>query len=384
MLTLRRNRWLISTLLFVQASALPLSAFASAFADVEDTHPYAASIEQLRKLEIIHGFERPGDYPVFWPDQSITRAEFVAMVVRTIAPQTLINGCLADEQLLGATGLPFRDVTIDDWFAPSLCVAWAQGLVSGFPDATFRPENAIRFSEAAKILSVAFQLTDKSLPDLDVLGKEWYLRYIHFLDSASAIPPSIQGPNRNITRGETAEMIARLIGGGAPPSVTRSLSEAEVLHPVRWMTEDRSDLGIHFSYPDSWPTPYELDRGTNERLRLPKYQSRWTMTFGPRRTCLGNSLCTERDFSLSGYAPTQIPATLEDITHTMTVHIVSDETTDTVRTIVFDEDLSVCRVRSALFITKERMIRFALHCGSTLEDPTKAFMQLLERMKVDA
>ncbi|MEI8229748.1 MAG: S-layer homology domain-containing protein [Candidatus Peregrinibacteria bacterium] len=385
MLHSRISRWLLALLVLLGAIAIPFAAAASAFDDVPDTHPYAPAIETLRTMEIIHGFASPGGYPVFWPDQSITRAEFISMVVRTIAPQTTIDGCLSDERLLklDGGGLPFVDVPQDSWYEPSLCVAWSKNIISGYADGTFRPDASIRFSEAAKILSVAFGLTDQNLPDLSVLGKEWYQQYIHFLAIAKAIPSSIVGPNDRITRGETAELLVRLIGEDAAPSVKVSLPEEEVFNPVQWITDERKDLHLTFSYPDSWTSPHFLSRGSYERNRLPRYTSDWTMYVGPKRICPGFNACIERDFSISAFRASEIPDTLDDLDTSLGISILKDKTQNGIRTILFDEDTPICTVRSALLITHDRMLRLGLHCGSTLNDPGNALLELLGRLKVE-
>jgi hypothetical protein len=85
----------------------------------------------------------------FEPDQQVTRAEFTAIVMRSLglAPQS--------------GTLPYRDVTASDWFAPVVAAANANGLISGYEDQTFRPNAPISRAEATAILNKAWTITGK-------------------------------------------------------------------------------------------------------------------------------------------------------------------------------------------------------------------------------
>ena len=86
----------------------------------------------------------------FKPDQEITRAEFVALVNR------------AFEKLSeNATG-GFSDVKPADWFYDEVASAKAAGYISGYPDGTFKPYNAITRQEAAVVITKLLGLTPES------------------------------------------------------------------------------------------------------------------------------------------------------------------------------------------------------------------------------
>ena len=86
----------------------------------------------------------------FDPDRSITRSEFVALVVR---------GLGLKEQ---APGGEFIDVSSDDWFAGSIGAAVEAGLIQGFGDHTFRPNDLITREEMAYISEKAIDYADSS------------------------------------------------------------------------------------------------------------------------------------------------------------------------------------------------------------------------------
>jgi len=375
-----KYRWLLP-LLFV----LPLSAHAGYFADVKDTDSYAPAIETLRTLGIVKGFERPGERWVFWPESSVTRAEFVKMAVLALFPQTTIDSCLGDESSLTKYGLgmPLWDVPRDAWFAPTVCVAWSNRLISGYSDGSFQPDRTITLAEGAKILAVGFNLPTLNAPDLESMGNEWYRPSILALSRANALPVSAEGFDHRLSRGEVAEMIARLLKVlKQNPVEGVSLTPGQAANPVEWVPYVRRDLKISFSYPGSWDTPHELPAGSFDRDRLPKLKSSWKIFFGQARTCWGWNMCVERDFSISAFPRQNFDLAMEELEQNLSAYILSDETVNDVRTVLFEEE-GDCPLRSAFIATRGTFFRFSLHCGSTLSDPVNAFLQLLGRLTVN-
>lgn len=168
----------------VALAASPRTALA-VFSDVEQTSEYFVSIEYVRNQSIVQG------YPdgTFRPNNTINRAEFIKIIVNAFA-KSGGSHCFADIR--------------DEWFAPYVCGAKEQNIISGYADGTFKPEQNISFAEASKILSVALQLP--RFPP----GETWYEPFIRALSDAHAIPVSIADPSQLLLRGEMAEMIYRL------------------------------------------------------------------------------------------------------------------------------------------------------------------------------
>ncbi len=375
-----RSRWI-----FVLTFALlPLSAHAGYFRDVEDDAPYAPAIEMLRELGIVEGFEHPGERRVFWPESSVTRAEFVKMTVQALYPETQIASCMDDEANLTRYGLGmvFWDVPRDAWFAPSACTAWSHHLVSGYSDGSYRPDRTITLAEGAKILAVGFGLPTLNAPDLTSLGDEWYRPSILALSKAKAIPQTAEGYDHRLTRGEVAEMLARLLQiADENPVAAVSLSPGDAANPVTWVPYVRRDLKFSFSYPSVWDKPQELPAGAFDRDRLPALKSAWKIYFGPARTCWGWNLCVERDFSLAAFPRSAFDVAVEDLRQNLSARILSDETVNGMRTVLFEEE-GDCPLRSAYIATRETFLRFSLHCGSTLSDPVNVFLRLLGKLTV--
>ncbi len=159
------------------------------FSDVSASHVNFAAIKYLKENDIVGG--NPDG--TFLPNDTINRAALTKIIVEAkFKGQATGGNC-------------FPDVT-DEWFAPYVCFAKERGIVGGYPDGTFQPNNPVKFVEAAKIISVGFSYTSADSPTIP-----WYKLFVDTLSSKSAIPTTVIEFEENITRGEMSEMIYRLL-----------------------------------------------------------------------------------------------------------------------------------------------------------------------------
>lgn len=100
----------------------------------------------------------------------------------------------------------FPDIEAGMWFEKYVCEAKNRKVIGGYPDGTFQAVNEINFAEAAKILVNSFQITHREVQ----AGEEWHVPFLITLEEKSAIPTSVQKTNHPLTRGEMAEMIMRI------------------------------------------------------------------------------------------------------------------------------------------------------------------------------
>jgi len=151
-------------------------------------HNYKPAIEYLLNKNIVQGYADG----TFKPDYGINRAEFTKMLI----------GAKYGQDTLGNEYNCFADVR-SDWYAPYVCFAKKNGILSGYPDGTFQPAREINFVEAAKILALIYQLDVQS-------GGAWYEGYVKTLQEKNYIPQTVSYLDKPITRGEMAEMIWRI------------------------------------------------------------------------------------------------------------------------------------------------------------------------------
>jgi len=143
-----------------------------------------------------------GEKRLFHPERPINRAEFTKLVLLASGDHAAPPPCEEN---------PFPDVSKNEWYASYICAAKKKGIVSGFPDGTFKPGININFANGAKILVNSFAVATKENDLTAVDGMElWYKPYILALLRVNAIAPTVSAFDHLITRGEMAEMIFRL------------------------------------------------------------------------------------------------------------------------------------------------------------------------------
>ncbi len=174
-------------------TALLSSNALAAFPDVASTHTNVDAINHMQRAKIIEGYP-DGSYQ---PDRQINRAEFTKIIVGAYFTADEINKC-------DTSKLTFPDTSKDTWYSPYVCLAVEEGIIDGYPDGTFKPGDQINFVESAKIILEASTTGTYN----DTI---WYKPYVEGLESEKAIPTTITKFDHEITRGEMAEMIYRLL-----------------------------------------------------------------------------------------------------------------------------------------------------------------------------
>ncbi|OGJ57015.1 hypothetical protein A3H22_01545 [Candidatus Peribacteria bacterium RIFCSPLOWO2_12_FULL_55_15] len=107
----------------------------------------------------------------------------------------------------------FPDVPRLSWFASFVNAARCSGLIDGYPDGTFKPVNTISFVEASKIITVQHASHVGINSPIDHgPSGEWYYGPVARLEAYDAIPKTIMGLTDKLTRGEMAEILYRLEG----------------------------------------------------------------------------------------------------------------------------------------------------------------------------
>lgn len=101
---------------------------------------------EIRLMAARHVIAGRGDGG-FEPDRGITRAEYITMLYYALRLKPVIR-----------EDASFTDVGPDDWYYPYVKTGVALGLVCGYPDNTFRPEQKVSRAEMAAILVKAVNL----------------------------------------------------------------------------------------------------------------------------------------------------------------------------------------------------------------------------------
>jgi len=127
-------------LALVVALTMVLGTVSFAFTDVsEDSEVYTA-VQTLSSLSILNGYEDGS----FGPEKDITRAEFAAVVCRALGLGSPAKGATQ-----------FADVPADHWAAGYINLVAGLGIVNGYGDGNFGPEDNVTYEQAIKMLVVA-------------------------------------------------------------------------------------------------------------------------------------------------------------------------------------------------------------------------------------
>lgn len=131
------------TLAVVLAFAMILSMGAVstfAYSDVTAGTKTDEAVTILSNLSIIKGYEDG----TFKPDETVTRAEMAAIICRTLGYESQAQSSM------GTT--VFTDVAADHWASGYVNVAQAQGIINGYGNGLFGPEDKVTYEQAVKMI----------------------------------------------------------------------------------------------------------------------------------------------------------------------------------------------------------------------------------------
>ncbi|OME98093.1 hypothetical protein BK124_12705 [Paenibacillus amylolyticus] len=121
-------------------------AYDKSFEDVAPTHWASEAIKFLSAKHVLTGKTETA----FDPQGQTTRAEFAALIVRTLGLEVKGND------------LPFGDVSKDAWYADSVAAAYQAGLVQGIANDKFAPTQTISREEMAVLMMRAYEYQSQS------------------------------------------------------------------------------------------------------------------------------------------------------------------------------------------------------------------------------
>lgn len=180
------------------------------FADIQG-HISQKSIEAMAARNILNGLSDTQ----FAPDRTMTRAEFAAIVTRSLG----LTPKAADV---------FKDVSADSWYAPYVGTAYSYNLIQGTSADTFTPEQTITRQEAAVMVARAAKLSgmDTNVQDIeirDMLAQftdytktaEWARASLAFSYKEHILSQEMIEilPEAAVTRSEVADMLYHLLMG---------------------------------------------------------------------------------------------------------------------------------------------------------------------------
>ena len=169
-----------------------------AFKDVKPGDWFFEDVMQAASAGIVKG---QGD-GIFAPRDNVTRRDFAIMLCRVLGVD-----------LEGDAVVPFVDVKPDDYGIVAIAYCASHGIVNGYEDTTFRPNEYITRQEAAKMISVAMgvsNISDEKYPD-DANIADWASDYVYMAKAAGLMKGDADTgnfrPTSKITRAEAATIM---------------------------------------------------------------------------------------------------------------------------------------------------------------------------------
>ena len=158
----------------------------SFFPDVVD-HPYEDAIGFVKVRGIVKGYD-DGTYK---PNKTVNRAEMMKIIIEAEYPgEASGSNCFSDVK--------------DEWFAKYICFAKDKGIVSGYEDGSFKPDQAVNYVEALKM----------TLETMDGYFEEvegpWYQKYLNRADDLAASVANTKN-DEPFSRGKMAQLIKNVL-----------------------------------------------------------------------------------------------------------------------------------------------------------------------------
>ncbi len=170
---------LVAVALLLFQAVSPIVGYAQQY----DTS-YAEAIRYVQEHGIAQGYADG----TFGEKNTINRAELLKILMEATNAAQGGSYC-------------FQDVA-NEWYAPYVCAARTDGMVTGYQDGTFHPERPVTFAEAAAITYRAYEHTAFTSQ-----GPDWYMPYYMRLAEWNAVPQTMQTMHSPLRRGEMAYMV---------------------------------------------------------------------------------------------------------------------------------------------------------------------------------
>ena len=140
------------------------------------------------------------------PGGQITRAEVATIFFR------LLTDDVRDENLTKTNR--YSDVAATSWYNTAVSTLSFMGIITGYPDGTFRPNAAITRAEFAAIAARFDSNGDKTAAKFSDIANHWAKDEISIAYNNGWItgyPDGTFGPQRDITRAETMTLVNRVL-----------------------------------------------------------------------------------------------------------------------------------------------------------------------------
>ena len=185
-------------------------------------------------------FGYPGD--MFYPDEAITRAETAVILYRLL---------MSDGGDPPGNAESFADISAGDWFFQAVSYLAGAGVIHGYPDGTFMPDEPITRAEFAAMIAGLYNCKpsdDNSFPDIEGHWAKDYIDSVAAQGWVNGYPDGSFRPENHITRAEVVAVInrtlVRMIENSDIPDWAQSFNDVP---PSHWAYADIIEASISHS-----------------------------------------------------------------------------------------------------------------------------------------
>ncbi len=219
------KRILSAVLIFCLLLALPAGAVFEDISD-EDTAVAAAVLESMG---IVSGTAEG----IFEPSASLTRAAVCAMAVRVLG--------LEDSVAAQSYKTLFDDVPAGEWFSGYVNLAYAEGIVNGYGNGKFGPEDPIT---GGQLVTIALRLLGYSSSDI---GAVWPVDHVNFAAEIGLSDGAAVSGTGVINRGNAAKVFYNMLclnAKGASKPYYQTVSNASSVTEVILLDTEAESGGV--------------------------------------------------------------------------------------------------------------------------------------------
>lgn len=212
----------------VTALAVVPASAASPFSDVSEDHPHFNGISTLSKAGVINGYNDG----TFKPSQAVTRGQAAKIIVNAFELGTANS----------VEKLNFKDVNKSNEYYESITKLAGLGVVKGYNDNSFRPNETVTRGQMAVMIARALDLNAKGTsPFTDVPEGSSYANAVTALYEAGiskGISATEYGVNNKVTRGQLATFIVNAMTIQPTESQPSSITPEEVFNKALAKQQD--------------------------------------------------------------------------------------------------------------------------------------------------
>lgn len=227
--------------------------------DVLENEWYYESVSALFNSGILDGYSDG----TFKPDATMTRAEFVKALV-------LMSG------LSGTTNASFRDVASNHWALSYIQTGIITGLLNGYPDGTFKPDNPISRGEVVSLINRLYNtdissdaIASSGSPFSDVKSTHWAYSDIMIASGAIGTNPKADVSNYYLdNNNKVVKLSDRATDSVSIPELEGWVGiKAEILNRYYYSRDDEANPVVTLNEIGITETEWEVLREIN-RIRI--------------------------------------------------------------------------------------------------------------------